>query len=98
MPAPPTLGLAVVAEKISAVPAGDPECAAAVAPDAPCALARHRRFQNCGGAGLEIDPTEIISGERREKYLAIRRRGDAVGTGTARRVEHRHRAQIGIET
>src|SRR5439155_22291700 len=44
MPAPPTVGLAVVAEKISAVPAGDPECAAAVAPDAPCALARHRRF------------------------------------------------------
>src|SRR5437868_8885431 len=57
MPAPPTLGLAVVAEKISAVPAGDPECAAAVAPDPPCALARHRRFQNGGGAGLEIDPT-----------------------------------------
>jgi hypothetical protein len=40
-----------VAEKTS----GYPKCAAAVAPDAPRVLARHRRFQDCGGAGLEID-------------------------------------------
>src|SRR5205807_1783082 len=64
MPTPPTTAFAVVAEKISAVPAGDPQPVVAVAPDASCALPRHRRLQDCGGAGLEIDPTEIVAGER----------------------------------
>src|ERR1700756_623427 len=46
VPARPALGLAVVAEEVAAVPAGDPERALAVAPDAPRALARHRRLQH----------------------------------------------------
>src|SRR5262249_47468808 len=40
MPVLPTIASAVVAEQISAVPTGDPQSAAAVAPDAPCALPR----------------------------------------------------------
>src|SRR5712671_4481402 len=79
MPTTPTTAFAVVAEKISAVPAGDPQPAVAVAPDASCALPRHRRLQDRGDAGLEIEPTEIVAGEGSEKHLAIRCRGDAVG-------------------
>src|SRR5712671_6136934 len=98
MPTTPTTAFAVVAEKISAVPAGDPQPAAAVAPDGAYALARHRRLQDRGGAGLEIDPTEIVAGKGREKHLPIRCRGDAVGAGAARRIKHRHHAGFGIET
>src|SRR5689334_16138816 len=58
VPACPSLGFAVVTEEITAVPAGDPQPAAAVAPDAPGALTRYGRFQDRGGAGLEIDLTE----------------------------------------
>src|SRR5215813_2293476 len=59
MPALPTIVLAIVAEQISTVPTGNPQSAAAIAPDAPCALPRHGRLQDRGGAGLDIDPTEI---------------------------------------
>jgi hypothetical protein len=58
----------------------------------------HRRLQDRGDAGLEIDPTEIVAGEGSEKHLAIRCRGDAVGADAARRIEHRHHARFGIET
>src|SRR5260370_5309617 len=98
MPALPTIALAVVTEEISAVPTGNPQSAAAVAPDAPCALPRHGRLQDRGGAGLEIDPTEIVAGKGSEKHLPLRRRGDAVGAGTARCIEHCHCARFGIET
>src|SRR5207248_1475696 len=97
-PTLPTIARAVVAEEISAVPTGDPQSAAAVAPDAPCALPRHRRLQDRGGAGLNIDPTEIVAGKGSEKHSPLRRRGDAVGTGTARCIEHCHCARFGIET
>src|SRR5207237_9773630 len=98
VPPIPTTAFAVVAEKIPAVPAGDPQPAAAVAPDASCALPRHRRLQDRGGAGLEIDPAEIVAGKGSEKHLPIRCRSDAVGPGAARRIEHRHHARFGIET
>jgi len=52
MPALPTIVLAVVAEEISAVPTGNPQSAAAVAPDSPCALPRHGRVRDRGDAGL----------------------------------------------
>src|SRR5262249_41773825 len=52
MPALPTIVLAVVAEEISAVPIGNPQSAAAVAPDSPCALPRHGRVRDRGDAGL----------------------------------------------
>src|SRR5215469_2481950 len=97
VPARPRLGLAAVAEEVAAVPAGDPEAAAAVAPHTPCALARDGRLQNRDGAGFAIDSAEIVAGERSEEDLAIRRRGDAVGAGAARRVEHRHHPRSGIE-
>src|SRR4029077_11213845 len=54
VPASPALGLAIVAEEIAAVPAGNPERAAAIAPDAPGALARHGRLQDRDGVGLGI--------------------------------------------
>ena len=60
-------------------------------------LAVDRRLQDRDGAGLEIDPTEIVAGKRSEKQLAIRCRGDALGAGAARRIEHRHHARFGIE-
>src|SRR5207302_9776395 len=97
MPALPTIVLAVVAEEISAVPTGNPQSAATVAPDAPCALPRHGRLQNRGGTGLDIDPTEIVAGKGSEKHSPLRRRGDAVGAGAARCIEHRHRARFWIE-
>src|SRR5215472_71327 len=97
VPACPTLGLAVIAEEIAAVPAGDPEGAVAVAPDPAGALARHRRFQNSNGPGLGIDLTEIVAGERSEEDLAIRRGGDTVRPGAPRGVEHRHCARFGVE-
>src|SRR5690242_9964194 len=98
MPAHPSVGLAVIAEEISAVPTGNPQSAAAVAPDAPCALPWHGRFQDRGGAGLEIDPTEIVAGKGSEKHSPLRGRGDAVGAGTAWCIEHGHCARFGIET
>src|ERR1700749_4811102 len=98
MPALPTIVLAGVAEEISAVPTGNPQSAAAVAPDASCALPRHRRLQNRGGAGLDIDLTEIVAGKRNEKHSPLRRRGDAVGAGAARCIEHCHCARCGTET
>src|SRR5262245_65485215 len=88
MPALPTIVLAIVAEQISTVRTGNPQSAAAVAPDAPCALPRHGRLQDRGGAGLDIDPTKIVAGKGSEKHSPLRRRGDAVGTGTARCIEH----------
>src|SRR3984893_6935671 len=97
MPASPAFGLAIVAEEIAAVPAGNPERAAAVAPDTPGALTRHWRLQDRDGVGLGIDLAEIIAGERGEEHLAIRRRGDAVGAGATRCIEHRHPAGFGIE-
>src|SRR6516225_3698251 len=54
MPAPPpTVVRAVVAEQISAVRTGNPQSAAAVAPDAPCSLPRHRRLAASGGAAAD---------------------------------------------
>jgi hypothetical protein len=61
------------------VPAGDPERSVAVAPDAPRALARHRRLQDRDSAGLEIDLAEIVAGE----YDLIMRNGTIVD-GTQR--------------
>src|SRR5262245_29917376 len=98
MPALPTIVLAVVAEEISAVPTGNPQSAAAVAPDAPRALPRHGRLEDLGGAGLDIDPTEIVAGKGSEKHSPLRRRGDPVGAGAARCVEHCHCARFGVET
>src|SRR5262249_22488873 len=97
VPARPGLGLAVVAEQITSIPPADPEGAAAVAPDTPRPLARHRRLQDRDGTGFMIDVAEIAAGERCEEHLAIRRRGNAVGAGAARRVVHRHRTRFGIE-
>jgi len=77
--------------------AGDPERAATVAPDPPRALTRHWRLQDRDGAGLKIDLAEIVASERGEEHLAVRRGGDAVGAGAARRVEYRHSACFGIE-
>jgi hypothetical protein len=46
----------IVAEKISDVPACDPTARRGCrVPDASCALPRHRRLQDRGDAGLEID-------------------------------------------
>ena len=59
----PILGLAVIAEEIATVPAGDPEGAVAVAPDPAGTLARHGRLENSDGPGLGIDLTEIAAGE-----------------------------------
>src|SRR5262249_18758837 len=71
MPAHPSVCLAVIAKEISAVPTGNPQSAAAVAPDAPCALPRHGRLQDRGGAGLDIDPTEIVAGKGSEKHSPL---------------------------
>ena len=63
VPARPGLRLAVLAEEIAAVPAGDPERAVAVAPDAPCALPWHRWLQDRDGTGLEFNIAEIVAGK-----------------------------------
>src|SRR5262245_66624970 len=94
MPALPTIVLAIVAEQISTVRTGNPQSAAAVAPDGPCALPRHGRLQDRGGAGLDIDPTEIVAGKGSEKHSPLRCRGDAVGAGAARRSANRSRLAI----
>src|SRR5208337_2118077 len=67
-------------------------------PDTSGALARHGRLQNRDTAGLEIDLAKIITGEGGEEHLAIRRGGNTVGAGAARRIEHRHCACFGIES
>ena len=97
MPSPPIFCLGVVTEKIPAIPAGDPQRAAAVAPNAACALARHRRLQDSDPASLEIDLTEVVAGKRGEEHLAIGRICNPVRAGTAGRIEDRHRARLGIE-
>src|ERR1700732_2032815 len=50
---------------------------------------------------LRQDPKRFsnveIAKTRGEEHLVVRRGGDAVGAGAARRVEYRHRACFGIE-
>jgi hypothetical protein len=45
----------------------------------------------------EIDLAEIIAGKGSKEHLAVRRRGDTVGTGAPRRIELCHLACFGVE-
>ena len=47
--------------------------------------------------GPEIDLAEIIAGKGSKEHLAVRRRGDTVGTGAPRRTELCHLACFGVE-
>ena len=92
MPSPPIFCLGVVTEKI---PLFQP-----VIHSAPRLSLQTRRapWRGTGGsdgpASLEIDLTEVVPGKRGEEHLAIERICNPVRTGTAGRIEDRHRARL----
>src|SRR4051812_49402811 len=87
----------VVHRDVPAVPFADPQPALAVGPHAARALLRRRRLDDAGRPARCVDLGEIVAGQRHVPDRALRRGGDAVGPGTARRIPRLHVLGLGIE-
>src|SRR2546425_10065487 len=97
-PPPPAAGPRIIQRDLAGVPLTDPEAAPRIRPHPPRTLPGSRRLQDRHGAAGEIDPGDVVTGERRVVHRSVGCRAHAVRPAAPWRVEHVHLSGLWIET
>src|SRR5262249_16646308 len=96
-PLAPRVVRRVVHADLPGIPVAYPDPTLGVGPDASRTLVLGRRLDDGRLAGVEVDPGDVIAGERRVVDVATGPRPDAVRPAPGRRFPHLHVAARGIE-